>query len=237
MSDQVRMRRLAGLLLALAVVMVAAGWSRIWPPALLLRPCADVMRWRELLSMVVFAPVLAVLLWLLFAEVAEQRLDGWAAGFLAGVYFMGCGMGMHDPCNLMGSAYRGLPGPLRESLRFFDDDLGHWVFWLGFVSCSILAGVQQVRHPLAAPMSRTARVLFLLLGLPIAFVMLTNLVWEDTRRDLVVIAVAALVTGGVHAVRRVPMGRTPLLWVLYPHYAAAVIGSLVYWLATGGPGH
>lgn len=236
MHDEVRTRRLACLLLALGAAMILAGWSRVWPPAAVLRPCADVMRWRELLSMVVFAPLLSVLLWLVFAVVSENQLEPLAGGFVAGVYLLGCGMGMHDPCNLLRAAYPGLPGPLGASLRFFDDDLGHWLFWLGFLTCSIVAGVQQLRHPLAIPMSQRARAFFLLLGLPIAFVMLTNLVWEDTRRDLAVIAATALVTGTMHAVRRVPLSRTPLLWVLYPPYAAAVIGSLVYWAATGGPG-
>ena len=227
--DRARVR--AGLLsfLALALVALAAGASRMWPPAFLLRHCGDVLRWREALSMLVFAPALVLLLWQLYRVAADGETGAWALTFIAGAYFLGAGMGMHDTCNLLGDVYVSGPAPIRASLSFFDDRLGHWVFFAGFVLTSVAAGVQQVRHPLAGAMTRGQAGLYFLVCVPLLFVMLTNLMFEKTGVDLGVIAAAILAIAVCHLRRGGSLFRLPILCILYPAYGGAVAGTLFYW--------
>jgi len=228
--DAARTRATALGVLLLCVVALVAGWSRLWPPAVLLRPCGDVLRWREALSMLVFAALIVLQLWRLFVTASDGRIDGWAYVFVGGVYFLGVGMGMHDVCNRLGQVYRGAPEAVTASLDFFDNKLGHWVFFAGFMLTSVAGGVQQLRHPLGTDLPWCWSAGLVGLSLPLMFVMLTNLMFEKTGLDLGVIAVVTLTIGAAQVRYRVGFRRLPLLCVLYPAYTVAVAGSLLYWL-------
>jgi hypothetical protein len=187
--------------------------------------------------MFVYAPALALLMWGMFRTAADYVVDGWTLIFLAGLYFLGAGMGMHDTCDLLGRVYRSLKSPaLHRSFDFFDNRLGHWVFFVGFVLTSVANGVAQLRHPLEQPMAKRWLLVFLVLSLPLAAVMVTNLMFERTGVDLAVISFALLVVVGVHVFRGGRLNRAPLLLVYYPAYAAAVIGPLMYWALRGYAG-
>ena len=235
MHDHQRLKRLAARTVALGLVMLAAGWCRLWPPPALLQPCLDILRWREALAMLVFIPAMVLTLWLLFATLADGHLDAWAAVFVLGACALGSGIGTHETSQVLQATCSHLNTTCRQNLEFLDNRLSHWVFWSGFVLCSLALVGAQLRHPLQAPMPAAARLGFALLGLPPAVVMVTNLIWEDTRGDVAVIATALLATLALHAAHRVPLSRAPFLCVLYPPYTAAVIITLIWWLATGGP--
>ena len=229
--DRQRTRQIAVAFIGLSIVALMAGVNRLWPPALLLGPVANVLRWRETLAMVLFTPLLVLLLWRLYTLAADGKLDAWAAVFVAGVYFIGLGIGMHDTTDLLGRVFADAPARLRVSLRFFDNRLGHWLFFAGFILTSLSTGVQQLRQPLHGRMSRLCTGVFLLLSVPLLLVMLTNLMFEKTGVDLTVIAVTVVLTIAAHSrYGRLPLRRLPILCVLYPAYGGAVAGTLLWWL-------
>ncbi|NOY81311.1 MAG: hypothetical protein GXP31_09935 [Kiritimatiellaeota bacterium] len=229
MRDSRRIYRLQLCLAAFSIVAVLAGWSRLRPPQFLLIGCGDVLRLREALSMFVYAPLLVLLLWGMFRAAGDRAMDVLTVVFLLGLYFIGVGMGMHDTCDLLGRIYPGVSRELRKSLDFFDNRLGHWVFFAGFILTSLAAGAAQLRHPLSTPLSRRRTAGFLLFSLPLAAVMVTNLMFERTSVDLCVVFSALVAILVLHAIYRPGMRRLPLLLVLYPAYGAALIGPLLYW--------
>ena len=236
-DDTVVLKRLAGLFLLFTLICVLAGGSRISAGSWNFILCADVMRVREVLSMFVFAPLICLVFWLFNRSLAQGK-DIWALDLLCflAIYFIACGMGIHDPANRLISAYRSegvMSADLRRSIVFFDDQLGHWVFWCGFVLGTWTLGLQQLRMPLKSCMSRRWMLFFVLVSLALLGVMLTNL-WNEypkTIVDLYVIGAAGLVLAAVHLIfaRGVSVLRLPLLCVIYAAYFGSVAGTLICW--------
>ncbi len=241
-TDEGVLRRLAVLLGLLAAVCLAAGASRMRPAGWELRTFGDILRVREALSMFVYAPVLGVLFWMLSRAVGRGRVSASVGALLVlAVYFIACGMGMHDPTNRMVCVYRGtgaLSPEVRRTLVYLDDQLGHWVFWAGFVLATWVLGVQQALAPLRERMGRGWRVFFGAISAALLWVMLTNL-WDEypqTRADLCVIATAAAAPLAAHLAfsRKTGLWRLPLLLVIYPAYFGSIAGTLARWLARYG---
>jgi len=241
-SDRDVLRRLLLLFAAFAGICLLAGASRMCPPAWQLKPLGDVLRFREALSMFVFAPAIGVLFWMLTRCVGRghPRLAVEVLMVLS-VYFVACGMGLHDPVNRMATVYRGagdLVPQVRRTLVYLDDQLGHWIFWGGFVLGSWVLGIQQVCAPLRERMAWPWKLGLSAVSAAVLWVMLTNL-WDEypkTRVDLCVIAAAVLVPFAVHmrVCRRTGFSRLPVLWVIYPAYFGSIIGTLVCWLIRYG---
>ncbi len=240
-TDHETLTRLLWLFVLSCVVSLLAGASRMCPPAWQLRPFGDVLRIREALSMFVFAPAIGVLFWLLVRTVAQGRPSRTVEILMVlTIYFIACGMGMHDPTNRIESFYRSSQAKLPElfaSLRYLDDELGHWVFWGGFVLGSWVLGLQQLLTPLRERMSWRWRCGFAVVAVALLWVMLTNL-WDEypkTRADLCVIAAAVGVPLVFHLVVRRGVGllRLPVLCVIYPAYLGAIAGTLICWTVQG----
>ncbi len=241
-TDGAVLKRLLALFAAFVAVCLLAGASRMCPPAWQLRPFGDVLRIREALSMFVFAPAVGVLFWFLVRAVARGRPNRLVEALMVlTVYFIACGMGMHDPLNRLSVVYReslGQMPALGETVRYFDDDLGHWVFWGGFVLGTWVFGLQQLLSPLREKMTWPWRCGFGAVAAVLLWVMLTNL-WDEypkTRADLCVIAAAVAVPLAFHlAVRRgVGLLRLPVLCVIYPAYLGGIAGTLLCWLLRYG---
>jgi len=241
-TDSEVLRRLTWRFAAFTGVCLLAGASRMCPPHWQLATFGDVLRIREALSMFVFAPALGVLFWLIYKTLGRGQTYGAVDVLMVlSVYFLACGMGIHDPTNRMEIAYRGtgaLSPEMRRSLVYLDDQLGHWVFWAGFVLGSWVLGIQQALAPLKARMSWPWRIGFGCIAAAILWVMLTNL-WDEypkTRVDLCVIAAAVLVPLAVQLAvcRRIGLLRLPVLLVIYPAYFGSIVGTLVCWLIRYG---
>lgn len=236
------LKRLLTEFVILAAVCLFAGASRVAPSAWQLHSFGDVLRIREALSMFVFAPAIGVLFWLLVRAVAQDRPSRSVEILMVlTVYFIACGMGMHDPVNRMGIVYRTSPGltpALHRTLVYLDDELGHWIFWAGFVLGSWVFGLQQLVTPLQGKMSWPWRCGFGAVALALLWVMLTNLVGEypQTRVDLCVIAAAVLVPAAFHLAmrRKISLFRLPALCVIYPAYFGSMAGTMLYWWARYG---
>ncbi len=243
MTDRTVLRRLLGLFAAFAVICLLAGASRMRPPSWqLVSLGGDVMRIREALSMFVFAPAIAVVFWLIYRCVGVGRSYLWTdVPMVLAIYCVACGMGMHDPTNRMSAVYRetgALTPEVRRSLVFFDDQVGHWIFWAGFVLGTWVLGIQQALSPLEQKMGTAWRVGLECVSAALLWVMLTNL-WDEypsTRVDLCVIAAAVAVPLGVQRVlcRRVSLSRLPVLVVIYPAYLGSIAGTLACWLVRYG---
>ncbi len=241
-TDTDVLRRLAILFAVFAAVCLMAGASRMHPGTWELRPFGDVLRIREALSMFVFAPAIGVLFWLICRTLGRGRTRAAVdALMILAVYFIACGMGLHDPTNRMEYVYGhtgALSPEVRRSLAYFDDQLGHWVFWAGFVLGTWVLGVQQALAPLRERMSWPWRALFGCVAAALLWVMLANL-WDEypkTRADLCVIAAAALVPLAAHLAlcRRAGLLRLPVLLVIYVAYFGGVAGTLLCWVLRYG---
>ena len=242
-TDSEVLRRLLGLFAAFAVICLLAGASRMHPPAWQMMSLGgDVMRVREALSMFVFAPAISVMFWLIYRCIGRGRsylvVD---ALMILAIYFVACGMGMHDPANRMAFEY-GRSGALtpevRRSLMFFDDLVGHWIFWFGFVLGTWVLGIQQALAPLEQKMGTVWRVGLGCVSAAFLWVMLTNL-WDEypkTRVDLGVIAAAVALPLCMQRVwcRGVSVLRLPVLVVIVPAYLGSIAGTLLCWLVRYG---
>ena len=242
MTDGAALRRLAWLFAMFAGVCLLAGASRMRPSGWQLAAFGDVLRLREALSMFVFAPAISVLFWLIYRAVGRGK-SHLAVDVLMvlSVYFIACGMGIHDPANRMEFVYRqtgALSPEVRRSLVYLDDQLGHWVFWGGFVLGTWVLGLQQALAPLKDKMTWPWRFSLGCVGAALLWVMLTNL-WDEypkTRTDLCVIAAAAVVPLLAHLAlcRRAGLLRLPVLYVIFPAYFGSIAGTLVCWLVRYG---
>lgn len=236
-NDKRFIKRLAMLFLLFTLVCVAAGFSRLSTSAWNLSRCADVLRVRELLSMFVFAPVISIFFWLFYRCLARDAVNRVMDLLcILAIWFIACGMGIHDPANCLSGVYKAQlqTNPnLGRSIVFIDDQLGHWVFWCGFVLGTWCLGIQQLLKPLAERMSLVWIAVFTVVSLALMGVMLTNL-WNEypkTRADLIVIGVAfgALIPLQMVLARGVSLLRMPVLYVVYTAYAGSVAGTLICW--------
>ncbi len=239
-SDCEVLKRLTVLMVVFAVICLLAGASRMAPAACQLRPFGDVLRIREALSMFVFAPVIGVIFWLIARCLGRGRTHVAVQVLMVlAVYFVACGMGMHDPVNRMQAVYpeSTLVPEVWRTLVYLDDQLGHWVFFGGFVLGTWVVGIQQVLVPLDDKMGWRWRVGFVCISMALLWVMLTNL-WDEypnTLVDLCVIALAAGVPFIAHVAlnRKVGLTRLPLLLVIYPAYFGSIAGTLIRWRLQG----
>lgn len=240
LEDREVLRRLAGLMMAFAIVSLLAGASRMRPPQWQLGVFWDVLRIREVLSMFVFAPAIGVLFWLIARALGRGRTPVVVQVLMVlSIYFVACGMGMHDPVNRLQSAYpqKMVPAEIWRSWVYLDDWLGHWVFFTGFVLGTWVVGIQQVLAPLEKPMTWVWRGVFMAITLVLLWVMLTNL-WDEypkTGMDLCVILLAAAAPLMVHLVRArgIVLWRLPVLLMVYPAYLGSVAGTLLRWKLQG----
>lgn len=220
--------------LLLVMVSLVAGASRMSHTGWQMAIFGDILRWREAMSMFLFAPLISVCFYLLVRAVGRGRVS-LICGILTilSVYFIACGMGMHDPMNRFQSAYPALPTALRTSITYFDDELGHWIFWAGFVAGTWVLSFQQAFAPLDQSI-RKRSVLFLLACSGVFFwVMFTNLrdEYPKTLLDLAIILLAALPATFLALVRfkRVAIRRQPILLVILPAYWGSVLATLWVW--------
>jgi hypothetical protein len=239
-SDGKTVRTLLVLFAGLAITALAAGASRMSQTGWQMGICGDILTWRVALSMFLFAPAIGVMFWLIARAVGRGNPSPACCVLtVLTVYFVACGMGMHDPMNAMQAAYSAssaVPAPMKRTLDFFDDRLGHWVFWAGFVLGSWVLGIQQVVTPLDRKLSWKAVCAILVASAAMLWVMLTNL-WDEypkTKQDLCVIAWAAVLPTGAWIGSSVPMRRLPMLVLLLPAYWGSIVGTIACWVKRYG---
>ncbi|MBP5227989.1 MAG: hypothetical protein J6336_11465 [Kiritimatiellae bacterium] len=234
-SDARTLRALIVWLVALAGVALVAGYSRMHPTGWQMGTFGDILRYREAMSMFLFAPAISLCFWQLVRALGRGRPSPLCMALaVLSIYFIACGMGMHDPMNRIQGAYAApdaMSATLRTTIVYFDDRLGHWVFWWGYALGTWVLGIQQVLSPLDRPIRPAARWILAAVTLATLWVMLTNL-WDEypqTLADLCVIAAAVLVPTVAWLTRRVSLFRLPVLLVIIPAFWGSIIGTLLCW--------
>lgn len=232
MHEQDRPRiRAAVVHLAALIVCATALWAlRRWRMPGLSGEIGGVLPLRGALYLLVFTPAVVAVLWRLFTIAAAGRPSAWAGWFVVGALLLGMGLGMHDTAAHLGALGRSAwPPRAAEACHFYDEKLGHLVFWLGFILTTAATGLAHLDNPVRVRLSWPACAGFALLGAPLAVVMMGNLMFERTGRDLAVIGIALGIVLTAHAAKRVELRRLPLLCMLYPAYLLAVGATLLYW--------
>ena len=177
-----------------ALTLVLAAGNRLWPAAVLRTPLVDALRTCDILVLFVFAPICIWLQWRLLHTVAgEAGATACKTLFVIGVYLLGVGFGMHEPMNALPMHTR-LPVALQQSIRFFDDRLGHWIFFSGFLSLVLAVVWAEVRNPLPVRLERKSAVGVIGVGMVFGAVIFANMVREDTAVDLIVLGVTLALT-------------------------------------------
>lgn len=229
-NDAVRLNRTLALISALAALMLAAWVNRKLETGFLEIRRLDALRLRDLLTLFVLAPLGILLMWELFKVSAPKAGRKLAWLFITAVFLLGMGFGMHEPTNAIRVA--GLPAPeaLRDSLRFFDDDLGHWIFFAGFALCVLTFAAAETESPFERPLPAWAVSMSILSGLAVAASIYGNMAWEDTAPDLAVMLACLAAVFVCHARHGfVSLKRLPMTLSMYVSLGLGNAATLVHW--------
>lgn len=240
LTDRETIRRLVWLFVWFTLVALVAGASRMWWRGWQMHTFGDIIRWREALSMFVFAPAISVLFWLIVRCVGHGRMHPVVQVLcLLSIYLVACGMGMHDPTNRMTSAYRAsqMQPAVWQTIGYLDDGLSHWVFFGGFILGTWALGVQQALVPFQEKPRRLFVAALLVMSLFLIFVIYTNLVTEypKTKLDCRIILTAVMVPTLVALARLRTVGilRMPVFLIILPSYWGGILLTNLTWFFQG----
>lgn len=230
-SEASRLRRTLLLVVAMGVLLLLALVNRKLECQFLKTRVWDVLRGRDLLTLFALAPLGVAIMWD-YVDSCETKARRWTGlAFVIGVFLLGMGFGMHEPANAMQIAGYSKIQAVKESLVFFDDELGHWVFFAGMLATVMALAAAETANPFQEPLKRGLLAIFALAGAAGALSMFGNMVGEKTDLDMAVVlaslALLALVhwRNGFAGPNRLPM--TLSLYVCLGGGAAATYG---FWL-------
>lgn len=150
-----RLRKTILLMGLVALVIVLATLCRKLELGFLRMKALDALRVCDLLTLFVFAPSIIILGWTLFKTTCKRRSVVLESAVITGIFLLGMGFGMHEPANVLnGGAHT--PKALKESLNFFDNFLGHWIFFAGFILVTVSLSVAETREPQESPVPKWA---------------------------------------------------------------------------------
>lgn len=203
----------------LTLLLTMAAWVRLAPVTG--RPFPffghDLVRWRELLTMFVMTPLITWSLWDLKRRV---RLDGWLeTAYVLSLVILLVSMGIHEPMNALYRRAEFLPPDVAATVKFWDDDLSHWTFFVGFISINLLLVAGQLRCPRAVPESRTGFACITGAALVLAAVIARNMIGEPTQLDIAVGLITLALAGALWMRRPVTPTRVPLVFALVLGFA------------------
>lgn len=226
---------IAGRLAGMVAVLVLAALNRKLNWALLDRPVLDSLLLRDALVMLLFTPLVLLQSLDLFRRLRGFRSPALTALFVLGGYLLGAGFGMHEPFNRLSATLAGrIPPELAGPMVYFDDGLGHWLFFAGF-ACVVLAGVgaelmAKIRQ------SRAASGCAIAAGTLLATIVYLNMWRERTTVDLAVMASVCTVTAVLHVRLEPREYPPPLTLAVYLGFGGGTLATLAAGLlrAMGG---
>ena len=230
-EDAARLRRILLCLAGISAVCLLVGLNRKFPPAFLRTPLFDVMQVTDVLFMLLFTPVSLFLGWLMLKAYGGTGRMLNVLLFLAGVYLLGLGFGMHDPFNAL-HMYRGgdLSPAMLRSVAYFDDVLGHRLFFAGFMLASLSVVAAEAVRPFRVPIPWPWMSLPVAMGVVSGVVVWHNMVNEKTGGDLVALLATVAATAAVQAACRTGSPRhAPVSAVLYLAYGGGALATLLAW--------
>lgn len=224
-----RLRNTIVLIGMISLVIVLASLSRKLGLGFLKMKALDALRVCDLLTLFVFAPAVIMLGWTLFKETCVRRSVVLESAVILGIFFLGVGFGMHEPANVLnGGAIT--PKALKESLNFFDNYLGHWIFFAGFMSLTVSLSVAETRDPLERNVPRWILAAAILAGLAVAAAIYGNMVNEKTGVDIAVLGASLLAIFVFHMINgRASLLRAPVTLQLYVSFGLGTLATLLKW--------
>lgn len=224
-----RLRKTILLMGLFAAVIVLSTLSRKLELGVLRMKALDALRVCDLLTLFVFAPSIIMIGWTLFKTTCVRRNVMLEGAVILGIFLLGMGFGMHEPANVLnGGAHT--PKALRESLNFFDNLLGHWIFFAGFTLVTVSLSIAETRDPQETPVPVWARFYAVISGLAVAIAIYGNMVNEKTSVDLAVLAVCILLMFIFHMLNgKAPFSRIPITLLLYIAFGFGILSTLLKW--------
>lgn len=234
-KDLQKIKKAVTLLCCLGGVAVLAGINRLSHAPFFRAHLWDILRMCDILVAFVLAPIGAIFLWLLFRVYDGHKSIAGTIIFIIGVYFLGAGFGMHEPFNIFISTYKTqMTGAMLKSSVFFDDQLGHWVFFAGFMLISIAGAYAEILKPYEEKLPLKFILPAFGVGLATAIVIFLNMAWEKTAADIATLALTVAVVSVIHFIySSKSLMRLPATLALYTAYGGGTAITVLYWLIKG----
>ncbi|MFW6414256.1 MAG: hypothetical protein ACOCZS_03035 [Verrucomicrobiota bacterium] len=229
---QSRFKATLKLMAAIAVVLVCAAVNRLLASDFLRSQVLDVLRLCDIIVVFILTPGLVLLTHrLLVITSSSDRSKGkseWLL-FVIGVYLLGVGFGMHEPMNVL-STFSVKQESLRRSIQFFDDGLGHWVFFAGFMLLVLAIVRGETKNPLPESFQWIGNVTVGITGISVGTVIFINMYREDTLVDLIVLGLTLLVSLAfwLQSKNR-NWQRLPMTAAIVLAFFLGIAGTLLYW--------
>jgi hypothetical protein len=224
----------------LTIAILAALVLLAWANRKLHYPCLDVeildaLRTRDAAVMFLIAPIAALLAWILLKINDGTSSVAVMLPFVLGVYTLGVGFGMHEPANALRRVVE-TPTPqgvasIADSLEFFDDALGHWVFFAGFAFFSVAVCVSELRNPLKRPLTGIPSWVPVVAATALAAAIYGDMADEKTKLDIAVILGTAFFLAALWWLYgKTPFTRLPATTACVLGYVLGAAATLVVWL-------
>lgn len=211
-GESSRLRRTILLVVSMGILLLLALVNRKLDCHFLKMRAWDVLRVCDLLTLFAISPLGVAIMWD-YMDSCEAKARRWLClVFVLGVFLLGMGFGMHEPSNAMQIAGYSKIQDVRESLLFFDDKLGHWIFFAGMILSLVALSAAETANPFERPIPRWMTALSAIAGASGAVSLYGNMV-NDQRTSVdmgVVLACLALIAlchwrSGFAGLNRLPM--------------------------------
>ncbi|MFA6567722.1 MAG: hypothetical protein WCS96_05875 [Victivallales bacterium] len=224
-----RIRKTILLIGLIALVIVLSTLSRKLGLGFLRMKALDALRVCDLLTLFVFAPSVIMLGWTLFKTTCVRRSVMLEGAVIIGIFLLGMGFGMHEPANVLNGG-AGIPKALKESLDFFDNCLGHWIFFAGFMVVTISLSAAETRDPHGCPVPKWILAVAIVSGLAMAASIYGNMVNEKTGVDIAVLVASFLAMLAFHMMNgKASLSRIPITLMLYIAFGLGALSTLLKW--------
>ncbi len=214
-----------GILMLLALVNRKLGWE------LLDMRTLDVLRLRDFNTLFILTPIGMVLAWEFLQTCGGQGSRLLSCCFMLSVFLLALGFGMHEPMlGMMVAGYGKIP-EAGESISYFKEIPGHWLFFAGFVAMSLAICAAELRRPFERPIPGWTLGLSAFAGLATAISIFGNMV-KDPRsgRDMGAVAISLLIVLALHWRKGFPsLARLPFTLLIYLGYGLGCASTFLYW--------
>lgn len=232
LPDRAKIKRVFALMVALAVLIVIGGVIRLGNAAFLKARLGDGMRTWETIDLLVLGPAAVIVLWLLFRTLDPRGDSPNAVVLIVGIFVIAAGSGMHTSTNFLHVQFRPFADvELARSIVHLDDELSHWVYFIGFTLISFAVAAGELDFPLETPMSWKTLIAPLAVGLSTAVVIYKNMVNEQTLLDIAVILATVVLIATRHLIKgSVSLRRLPVVLSIYLAFGLGSIATLAVWV-------
>jgi hypothetical protein len=123
---------------------------------------------------------------------------------------------------------------MMKSSIFFDDLLGHWIFFAGFMLISIAGTYAEIKKPYEEKLPMRFILPAFAVGLATAVVIFMNMAWEKTATDIATLALTVAIVSVIHFINSsISLMRLPATLALYTAYGGGTAATVLYWLING----